>query len=165
MHPLVFQEFQRNCARRGVAGRILRHRDFPIIQGDTNRLPFPDDNFDAVVCNSVLEHDRFFWRSLAEMKRVTRAGGVVMIGTPGYTELSPVVVQPWLRVLRLLGRRAWNWLDAALTLPIHNYPADYYRFSPQAFHDVFLAGLLQVEVRCLLVPPRIIGVGVVPDHP
>ena len=48
---------------------------------------FPDQRFDVVLCNAVLEHDRFFWETLAEIRRVTRAGGLVVIGTPGFRDL------------------------------------------------------------------------------
>jgi hypothetical protein len=51
---------------------------------------------------------------------------------------------------------------ATVTFQIHNWPGDYYRFSPQAVREVFLEGLEQIEVRTIMWPPRIIGVGTKP---
>ncbi len=53
-----------------------RYADFEILRADANALTcFADESFDTVLCNSVLEHDKHFWKSLSEMKRVTRPGG------------------------------------------------------------------------------------------
>jgi SAM-dependent methyltransferase len=142
--------------------RSIRHRDFPIVPADANRLPFANCVFDAVLCNSVLEHAPRFWLTLAEIRRVAKAGAVIAIGTPGFTDQTPARIHSAMRIFRLLGRPAWNWLDGALVLPIHDCPGDYYRFSTQAFREVFLADLDRVEIQTLLTPPRIIGVGFVP---
>lgn len=42
---------------------------------------------------------------------------------------------------------------------MHATPGDYYRFSPQAFREVFFKGTDDVEVRTIMLPPRIIGAG------
>ena len=143
--------------------RSSRHRDFPILPADANRLPFANCAFDAVLCNAVFEHAPHFWLGLAEIRRVAKAGAVIAIGTPGFTDQTPARIHSAMRLFRLLGRPASNWLDGALVLPIHDYPGDYYRFSVEAFRKVFFAGLDRVEIQTLLTPPRIIGVGVVPS--
>lgn len=142
-----------------------RYRDFTIERGNANAMPgFADARFDAVLCNSVLEHDRRFWLTLAEIRRVTRPGGWIVIGTPGFRRGWSDRAQEWLGRLPLLGRmagmpRLGALLTATLTLQVHDAPADYWRFSPQAFAEVFLEHLDEVEVRTLMQPPRIIGVG------
>ena len=147
-----------------------RYRDFEILQGDANSMgSLPgcgDESFDTVLCNAVLEHDRCFWKSLAEMRRVTRPGGVIGIGVPGYASLPLERKATWLaRVLGRLGISS-KFLDpiraSTLTLRIHNHPGDYYRFSPQAVAEVFLDGLVDTEVHTLMMPPRVIGFGVKP---
>ncbi len=51
---------------------------FPIVVGDiTQRTPFPDGKFDAVLSLSLLEHVSDLDAALIEMKRITRPGGVV----------------------------------------------------------------------------------------
>ena len=147
-----------------------RHGDCEILRADANSLAslpgFGDESFDTVLCNSVLEHDRFFWKTLAEMKRVTRPGGVIGIGVPGYAKLS--LERTASRLAGALGRigvpaRILDPLRAAtLTLQIHNHPGDYYRFSPQSVAEVFLEGLVDTELHTIMLPPRVIGFGVKP---
>ena len=146
-------------------GRQSACKDFQILQADANQLTcFSDASFDTVLSNAVHEHDRFFWRSLAEIRRVTRPGGLIVIGVPGFTKLRGEVFLG--RVSRLpiiwrLGRgRLAGLMASTLCLGIHLFPSDYYRFSPQAMQEVFLEGLKETEVCTVLVPPRIIGVGV-----
>jgi SAM-dependent methyltransferase len=127
---------------------------------------FADASFDAVLCNSVLEHDAYFWRTLDGIQRVARTGALIAIGVPGYADLPP---PPLLRVARrvtrlpfvtrLLARLAPGWDAATPTLVVHNYPGDYYRFSEQAMREVLLAGCCEIEVRVAMRPPRIIGFG------
>lgn len=142
-----------------------RFRDFDILRADANRMScFSDDSFDTVLCNSVLEHDKHFWLSVGEMHRVTRPGGLIAIGVPGFATLT--LERKALRLARILDRlqlpRALvDALEAStLTLQIHSFPGDYYRFSEQAVREVFLDGLRDTEVRTLLAPPRIVCAGV-----
>jgi hypothetical protein len=44
-------------------------------------------------------------------------------------------------------------------LGVHNFPGDYYRFSEQAVREVFMDGLVDVSVKLVLTPPRIIAWG------
>ena len=125
-----------------------------------------DASFDAVLCNSVLEHDAQFWRTCDGMRRVARPGALIAIGVPGYADLPP---PPLLRLARraarwrfaatLLERVAPGWEAATPTLGVHNYPGDYYRFTEQAMREVLLAGCRDVTVRVAMRPPRIIGFG------
>ena len=50
---------------------------------DAHALDFPDDSFDTVVSTEMLEHDSAFWLSLAEMGRVLRPGGSLLLTTRG----------------------------------------------------------------------------------
>jgi SAM-dependent methyltransferase len=143
-----------------------RFRDFTILEVDANDMAcFPDQRFDVVLCNAVLEHDRFFWKTLAEVRRVVRVGGLVIIGTPGYRQLPfEPKLRRWLARLSRFSRRpdGWPLQHSTLTLGIHNFPGDYYRFSEQTFREVFFAGMTEVVIRTVLVPPRIIGAGIRP---
>jgi SAM-dependent methyltransferase len=137
---------------------------FAILEADANNMTcFPDERFDAVLCNAVLEHDRFFWKTLAEIRRVVRVGGLVAIGAPGYRQLP---FEPKLRGLFARLSRfsrhpdGWPLQHSTLTLGVHNFPGDYYRFSEQTFREVFFEGMEEVSIRTVLVPPRIIGSGI-----
>ncbi len=49
---------------------------------DLLQLPFPEQAFDLVICNHVLEHIPEFMRALNELHRVIKAGGVMLLGVP-----------------------------------------------------------------------------------
>lgn len=53
-----------------------------IVQALGEQLPFSDDSFDCVLSNEVLEHVTDDRRALAEMVRVTRPGGRILIFCP-----------------------------------------------------------------------------------
>ncbi|MFE7133325.1 demethylmenaquinone methyltransferase [Streptomyces sp. NPDC057638] len=56
-----------------------RHDWLPLTAGDATRLPFRDDTFDAVTISFGLRNVQEYGRALAEMLRVTRPGGRVVI--------------------------------------------------------------------------------------
>jgi SAM-dependent methyltransferase len=144
-----------------------RFADFEILAANANDLSrFGDGRFDTVLCNSVLEHDPRFWRTLAEIRRVARAGALVAIGVPGYAVTRRSRALKLLRPLRRfpgLGRVLRPWIDGRLastrTLVVHAFPGDYYRFGEEAVREVLLEGLVDTEVRTVLDPPRFIGFG------
>jgi SAM-dependent methyltransferase len=110
--------------------------------GNANDMScFEDAMFDLVLCNATLEHDPFFWLSIAEMKRVLAPGGLLVIGTPGFVR-----------------DREHDWGKMTATYRVH-YKFDYYRFSEQAYRDVFFADMEDVKVAAILRPPRLIGHG------
>ena len=145
-----------------------QYKDFKILKGNSNSMEcFEDNRFDMVLCNALLEHDKFFWKTIAEIKRVTKPGGLIVIGTPGYTHLRAEKLKAILRRIPGIRRlQSADRLDAlfhgTVTFEVHNFPGDYYRFSEQAFKDVFFEGMREVEVCSIMVPPRIIGVGTKP---
>jgi SAM-dependent methyltransferase len=112
------------------------------VRGNANDMrQFKRDWFDLVLCCSTLEHDKRFWLSVAEMKRVLRPGGLLVVGVPGYVKDPD----------RDQGR-------ATLTYRVH-YAFDYYRFSEQAMREVIFEGMELVRVRPMMTPPRLIGHG------
>lgn len=141
------------------------YRDFKIYKGNANCMDlFEDERFDVVICNAVIEHDKYFWNTLAEIKRVTKRGGLVVVGAPGYTYFGAERIKnvlaktPLIRKLRL--NQYLNMLfTATITFQIHDAPGDFYRFSPQAFRDVVFEDMDDVEISAIMLPPRIIGVG------
>lgn len=136
--------------------------DFHIQRGDAHHLDLPAARFDTILCNSVLEHDPTFWRTLAELRRVARPGALVVLGVPAFGPAPRRRVLTRLRRLPVVGPRIDATLASTPTLLPHHFPADYYRFSASAMREVLLAGLERVEVSELLRPPRAIGAGNVP---
>jgi SAM-dependent methyltransferase len=78
-------------------------------------LPFDDNSFDAIVSNSCFEHDLRWWKTLEEIHRATKPGGMIIIGA------------------------------CSLGFPYHGDPEynfrDYYRFTEDAYWDYILKGL------------------------
>ena len=135
-----------------------QYKDFTIVQGNANRMDcFEDESFDAVLCNAVLEHDSYFWKTISEIRRITKKGGFVVIGNPGYTKY-------WWE--KRFFRRILRWIPlvgflshSTLVFRVHNSPGDFYRYSEQAFREVFFEGFRDVHVYSVLIPPRVIGYG------
>ncbi len=140
-------------------------KDFKIIQVNSNNMScFNDESFDVVLCNAMLEHDKFFWKSISEIKRVTKSRGFIVLGTPGYTYFKIEQVKHLLNKIPLINRLKDNqylnlFFSSTLTFQIHNAPGDYYRFSPQTFKDVFFEDMEDVNISTIMIPPRIIGYG------
>lgn len=128
---------------------ILFHR----CDANDMRELFADDQFGTVLSNAVLEHDKRFWLSIAEMKRVLKPGGALMIGVPGFTRTDGKIT--------VANGRGVPIKNAAITIAVHAAP-DYWRISPQAMKEVILDGLQVRMVRRFLVPPRIFGLGYKP---
>jgi SAM-dependent methyltransferase len=106
----------------GVADRIRFHavdlkpqrldkvyaRDrWQLTQADVNDgLPFPDATFDVLICEQVLEHLTDARRSIAEMARVLRPGGLFILGVPTFPRALAALRPLALRVReRLFGIR------------------------------------------------------------
>jgi SAM-dependent methyltransferase len=59
--------------------------EFPRVESDFDRLPFPDAAFDLVVFNASFHYSSDYGRTLAEARRCLRpAGRVVILETPVY---------------------------------------------------------------------------------
>jgi SAM-dependent methyltransferase len=69
-----------NARALGAARR--RHPDVPVVCGDAERLPFADCSFDAVVGLEVIEHTASDTAAIAELHRVLRVGGTLILSTP-----------------------------------------------------------------------------------
>lgn len=64
--------------------RFLRRTNKRRVQASTFQLPFPGDCFDRVVHSEVIEHVPFSHEIFAELHRVLKPDGVLVIGTPDY---------------------------------------------------------------------------------
>ncbi len=141
------------------------YRDFKIHKGNANSMSlFEDERFDVVICNAVIEHDKYFWKTIEEIKRVTKRGGLIVIGAPGYTYFRAEGVKRILGKTPLIRNLKSNqylnmFFTATITFQIHDEPGDFYRFSPEAFRDVLFEDMDDVEISAIMLPPRMIGAG------
>ena len=144
---------------------------FEMVQGNANDLSmFADQSFDSVVTNALLEHDRAFWRTLSEVRRVLRPGGTFYVGVPGFTSKASLgnramdlagksrLTKSW-RVGSIYTRLTETRLMGTSTFRFHAAPHDYWRFSEQAVREVFLEGMDCLALSEVLTPVRIVAVG------
>ncbi len=68
-----------------AAARRRGHRDVRVAR--VEHLPFPDGTFDLVTCLDVVEHTPDDRATLAELRRVTRPGGLLVVTVPAYQAL------------------------------------------------------------------------------
>jgi SAM-dependent methyltransferase len=81
--------------------------DLDLRVGSLEALPYPDGQFDAVVCLDVLEHVEDELQALNELHRVLAPGGLLVLSTPhrgAFSILDPVNYPP--RFGGVLKRRA-----------------------------------------------------------
>jgi SAM-dependent methyltransferase len=52
------------------------------VKMDIHEIPFPENTFDAVLCNHVLEHVRDDIRAMSEIRRVLKPGGFAILQVP-----------------------------------------------------------------------------------
>lgn len=82
-------------------------------RADAESLPFASASFDHVVCLGVFEYLSTYERSLEEINRVLRPGGVIIISVPTRISLDRVshglcnltVVPLWRAIKKLMGKR------------------------------------------------------------
>jgi predicted SAM-dependent methyltransferase len=74
--------------------RFLRRYEIPLINGSAFALPFKDGSFDCVMSSQVIEHIRYDESIFAEMYRVLRPGGMLILGTPDYATIGWRIIEP-----------------------------------------------------------------------
>lgn len=163
---VVALDFSRQMLR-GAAEKLHRlgHPRIELVCADAMRLPFPDATFDACTIGFGLRNLPDYQAGIAEMARVLRPGGRVVI-----LETTPVQ-QPWLaplfhlyfdRIVPLIGGLVSGDRDAYGYLPR----------STGAFPDaetlagmLASAGLAEVRVRRLMLGTVALHVAVRPPAP
>jgi len=91
--------FERMATGREYAG------PFPAVCASVLRIPFPDGTFGAVMCFGLIEHfEQGPSAALAELHRVLRPGGILLVSVPYNNLVRKLVVNPLYR-LRNLKRR------------------------------------------------------------
>lgn len=97
-------------------------RMFPV-QGDAETLPFKSDTFDVILCLEALWLFPHPQRAIAEMQRVVKPGGYVLIGTNNRFSITYLTTIPYGLYSRLRGRQSFykayvidhprRWLERA----------------------------------------------------
>lgn len=66
---------------------------------DVAHIPYPDEHFDVIICNHVLEHVKDDWQAMRELRRVCKRGGWAILQVPvdpdrAHTFEDPTIVSP-----------------------------------------------------------------------
>jgi dolichol-phosphate mannosyltransferase len=88
LNHVVGLELQRNKLR------YMRRYGVPLVQGSVLALPVRSASFDCVVCSQVIEHIPDDPAIFAELTRVLRPGGLLILGTPDYSTIGWRVIEP-----------------------------------------------------------------------
>lgn len=59
-----------------------RNMEFHLKQGDAHYIPYPDNSFDLVTCQTVLIHVKYPGLVISEMQRVLKPGGMILCVEP-----------------------------------------------------------------------------------
>jgi SAM-dependent methyltransferase len=118
------------CDISQVALRLARNANLEplggLVQGESQRLPFRDNSFDAVLSTYALEHFVFPRETMDEMWRVARPGGKVILISPAYDHPLhlPSSTSHWSRMDRgrLIALQAWRQL-------LRHFNSDRYYFA------------------------------------
>lgn len=82
LHPADLLEAEKRLATLGEMGEI--RGSWVLAASDITALPFPDHAFDLVICSEVLEHVPDHRAAMAELVRVLKPGGDLVISVPRY---------------------------------------------------------------------------------
>jgi SAM-dependent methyltransferase len=120
-----------HAAEVRARGHALDPRRVTFVRNRPKReLPFADDQFDLVVCVSVLEFlpkAESRCQLVREMKRVTRPGGHVFLSTPNPLRLRDVHAKRWLGDYRRDQGYPWAtppWTMHAMVADCQRLPID-----------------------------------------
>ncbi len=129
--------------------RAGRHRGVPLVGADALALPFADDSFDAVTISFGLRNTADPGVALAELARVTRPGGRLVVcefSTPTWVPFRTVYLEYLMRALPALARRVSSNPEAYVYLAesIRAWPD-----QPELGERIRAAGWDEVEWRNL----------------
>ena len=66
-----------------------------MIRFDIQKTPFPDQTFDVVICNHVMEHVSDDSVAMAEVHRILKPGGILLATVSGISKISREDMDRW----------------------------------------------------------------------
>src|ERR1700761_2599769 len=71
-----------DISAEAVAATKERCGEATVLQGDLRELPLADDSFDVVTCFETIEHVENAAAAIAELRRVLKPDGILVISSP-----------------------------------------------------------------------------------
>lgn len=81
-----------NCINNAQRHAVLSQLDIDYQQGHAESLPYSDESFDSVVCVDVLEHVDDLRKTVLEIERVLKPGGIFCFDTINRTFRSKLIM-------------------------------------------------------------------------
>ena len=168
---IFLADIKEDRLRRGVAMYGLS--GYAVISDD-GPLPFPDGAFDAVWCNSVIEHVTLPRQELAVAsnhsfrvradqhqrafaREIARVGRSYFVQTP-YKHF-PIEAHSWLPMTQYLPQRVrWRFARMLRSLWVKQWTADFLLFDAQRFRDHFPDATRVIIERVAGLPKSLIAV-------
>lgn len=122
------------------------------------RGQFDDGRFSTVFWNGALVHDSQFWLTLDEIKRVLAPGGVLIVAASDFSR------SPGQNGIKVVGPKGNFIPNTTVTQSVHATRGDFWRISPQAMRKTILNGYKILEIREVMMPSRVLGVGLKTDE-
>jgi len=124
-----------DCEINGVTlGNILEENKNFIKSADMHELPFDDESFDIILTMHTLEHAISPYIALAEINRVLKTGGKIIVIMPEEGDVWTSVKQHY---STLTFRQLFNLLNKTGFIPIKNFRKEYEINENEWNKDIF----------------------------
>jgi SAM-dependent methyltransferase len=89
--PCFMKPFEKQHSEKYITADI----ESPLakVKMDIHEIPFPDDHFDVVLCNHVLEHVDNDIKAMSEIHRVLKPGGFAVMQVPFFAPVPDVTFE------------------------------------------------------------------------
>ena len=125
-----------------LRARARLGEDVRVVQADAEQLPFPDGMFDRVVASSLLSHVLHPGKVMAELRRVTKIGGRIVISISDEEQIERGM--RWVKALGL--QRLFGGEKVAEAKSAYHVDYHLHRFSIRRLRDLVGDSLEEMEL-------------------